>query len=237
MTERGSRSLSRSVDRFAVGPSRAAWEDGRLVVDVDEIAMVPFGRRAKGRVTIEPLGLPETAFALDPRAFHVWQPIAPSARVRVELERPSVAWEGLGYLDANAGAEPLETRFSDWEWSRAHRGEEAFVLYDARRRCGGETSLALRFPAAGGVEAIEPPPPAALPPAASWRVARATRSDPGYGARVAKTLEDTPFYARSLVETSIAGAPATAMHESLSLDRYSRSWVKLLLPFRMPRRV
>ncbi len=55
-------------------------------------------------------------------------------------------------------------------------------------------------------------------------------------ARVAKTLLDTPFYARSLVEHRIFGERAISMHESLDLTRFSKSYVKWMLPFRMPRR-
>jgi carotenoid 1,2-hydratase len=53
--------------------------------------------------------------------------------------------------------------------------------------------------------------------------------------KLRETLEDTPFYTRSILDTVLDGKPAEAMHESLSLTRYSSPWVKLLLPFRMPR--
>jgi carotenoid 1,2-hydratase len=52
---------------------------------------------------------------------------------------------------------------------------------------------------------------------------------------VISTLEDTPFYARSVVRTRLLGEPVTAMHESLSLDRFSALWVQAMLPFRIPR--
>ena len=45
------------------------------------------------------------------------------------------------------------------------------------------------------------------------------------------TLEDTPFYARSVL---VNGSDLT-MHESLSLDRFRSPWVQVMLPFRMPR--
>jgi carotenoid 1,2-hydratase len=50
-----------------------------------------------------------------------------------------------------------------------------------------------------------------------------------------QTLEDSPFYTRSVLSTHLLGEPATAMHESLSLDRFSTAWVQLMVPFRMPR--
>ena len=50
-----------------------------------------------------------------------------------------------------------------------------------------------------------------------------------------KTLEDTPFYARSLLDTHLLGQAAVAVHESLSLARFRSGWVQAMLPFRMPR--
>jgi len=52
---------------------------------------------------------------------------------------------------------------------------------------------------------------------------------------VRKTLEDTPFYARSALTAHLHGAPAAIMHESLSLDRFRAPIVRAMLPFRMPR--
>jgi carotenoid 1,2-hydratase len=54
-------------------------------------------------------------------------------------------------------------------------------------------------------------------------------------AEVTRTLEDTPFYARSLVRKRLLGSNALAVHESLDLDRFRQPWVQCLLPFRMPR--
>lgn len=62
------------------------------------------------------------------------------------------------------------------------------------------------------------------------------RSDAGHPARVLRTLEDGPFYARSLVGATWLGEPVQALHESLSLRRFSAPWVQAMLPFRMPRR-
>ena len=52
----------------------------------------------------------------------------------------------------------------------------------------------------------------------------------------ARTLEDTPFYARSLLDTCLLGEPVHGVHESLDLERFRSGWVQMLLPFRMPRR-
>jgi carotenoid 1,2-hydratase len=54
--------------------------------------------------------------------------------------------------------------------------------------------------------------------------------------RIAQTLEDTPFYARSVLRSGSSGAVSEPiMHESLDLDRFKKAWVRALLPFRMPR--
>jgi carotenoid 1,2-hydratase len=49
------------------------------------------------------------------------------------------------------------------------------------------------------------------------------------------TFEDTPFYNRSHVRTVIQGEALDGFHESLDLDRFASPWVRMLLPFRMPR--
>ena len=51
-----------------------------------------------------------------------------------------------------------------------------------------------------------------------------------------QTLEDAPFYARSVIATRLRGEDVTAVHESLSLDRFRAPWVQAMLPFRIPRR-
>ncbi|MDK0748921.1 hypothetical protein P7A58_15505, partial [Clostridium perfringens] len=94
---------------------------------------------------------------------------------------------------------------------------------------GTRLSLALRVERDGTLSRLPMPAAAPLPTTRIWRIARATHSEAG-AARIVGTLEDTPFYARSLVETTLLGRRATAVHESLDLDRFSRPWVKALLP-------
>jgi len=89
-------------------------------------------------------------------------------------------------------------------------------------------------PSYGSVADFEPPPRVPLS-GTGWRIARATRCEAGGTARAVETLEDTPFYARSLVATRLLGEDVVAMHESLSLRRFDTRWVQALLPFRMPR--
>ncbi len=63
---------------------------------------------------------------------HHWQPVAPLARIEVDIEG-SDGWQGEGYFDANWGSEPLEAGFRRWDWSRGSTGDSATILYDATR--------------------------------------------------------------------------------------------------------
>ncbi len=234
MTERGRGALVRSDDHLAVGRSSLTWDGTSLALDLDETTF-PLPSRVRGRVRVHPAALGERSYPLDAEGRHRWRPIAPTARVEVALDAPGLAWSGTGYLDANAGDEPLERGFAGWHWSRGRTRNGTTVCYDVRRRDGEATSLALHFRDDGSVAPFAPPPVNDLP-RTLWRIERATRADARYGARVLRTFEDTPFYARSLVATRLDGEPVQTFHESLSLDRFSRAWVRCLLPFRMPRR-
>lgn len=204
-----------------------------LVVRIDEVT-VPWPSRLRGTVRVHPGAFTGHEVALDPAARHRWWPVAPCARVEVVMASPSLRWNGGGYLDSNAGDEPIERGFSAWDWSRSTLEDGTAVLYDMSYRDGGARSFGLRFDRTGRVEPFDPPPRARLP-TTLWRVPRATRSDLGQPAGVVETLEDTPFYARSLVSAGLLGERVTAVHESLSLDRFASPWVQILLPFRMPR--
>jgi len=235
LTERGRRALRREPDALGIGPSGLRWDGSALVVDLCEVT-VPVPSRIRGRVRLIPEAWCDRSFALDAAGLHRWWPAAPCSRVEVDLERPALRWRGRAYLDTNAGDEPLEAGFVRWDWSRGALPDGGTaVLYDVERRTGDDLTLALRFAPDGGVAPFSPPPRAALP-GTGWRVRRATRADAGHAPSVRQTLEDTPFYARSLLATHLLGKPVEAVHESLSLDRFASPWVQLLLPFRMPRR-
>ncbi|PPD44823.1 MAG: hydratase [Methylocystis sp.] len=233
MTERGRQHVSRTRDALAIGPSSLEWRDGALAIRIDEIS-APIPRRIRGEIIIEPRAINETQFMLEAQGRHVWRPIAPMARVSLNLDAPALKWSGHAYFDTNAGDEPLEGGFSFWTWSRATLSDGAAILYDAERRRESPLSLAMRFDAAGDLELLEPPPRALLPPT-KWRVARHTRADDG-AAQVLRSFEDTPFYSRSLISGKFHGERTDWVNESLSLDRFANPIVRLMLPFRMPRR-
>jgi carotenoid 1,2-hydratase len=233
MTERRRGAVSRSRDALRIGRSRALWSGDGLDLEIDERA-APVPRRIRGRIRVRADALNARRFVLDEAGRHWWRPLMPFAEVEVDMDAPTLRWRGPGYVDQNAGAEPLESGFSRWTWSRAATARGATILYDAERRRGPPLSLALSFDAKCGFETRPPPPPATLS-RTRWRLARATRADDGRASAL-RSFEDTPFYARSLVAHTLFGETVQSFHESPSLDRFANPAVRLMLPFRMPRR-
>ncbi|WP_235830291.1 carotenoid 1,2-hydratase [Algihabitans albus] len=233
MTERGRPALERSASRLSIGPSALRWDGSALTVEIDEIA-VPLPRRVRGRVRLLPEALTERSFVLDGKERHRWWPLAPVSRIEVELDSPDLHWSGPAYLDSNGGEEPLETGFRFWAWSRAAHDEGTTIAYDAQRRDGSEVSLGLDFDRRGEVAEIELPPQTALR-SGLWGVRRPARGDRGE-VRLVRTFEDAPFYTRSQLTGRLCSREVEAVHESLDLDRFANPLIKLMLPFRMPRR-
>lgn len=235
MTERRRHAVSQTSASLGIGPSRMTWDGDVLTLDLDEIA-VPLPSRVRGTVRLRPAAINGRGFLLDAAGRHRWRPLAPAARVEVSLERPSSSWTGHAYFDTNDGDEPLEDAFRGWTWSRAQLGGgEAAIFYDVEDRDGrARPDIALHVNAGGQATDIRPPPGVSLP-RSTWRLGRATRSDGTV--RLVQALEDGPFYTRSVVQSEVLGQTVTAVTESLSLTRFATPWVKLLLPFRMPRRL
>lgn len=236
MTERGREALEVSEDSFNVGPSRLAWKNDCLELDVDEIS-VPLPRKVRGTIRLFPEAICANEFAIDPDRLHRWRPIAPCARIEVDMQHPRLKWRGDAYLDTNRGDAPLEEGFTSWTWSRSTLADgSCAILYDRVAVDRSHGSLALLVDPSGEIRALDAPPVTRLPASRIWRIPREARSDANSGTSVVETLEDTPFYARSLLDTTLHGAHVRTVHESLSLERFTQPWVQVLLPFRMPRR-
>lgn len=231
MTERSRRSLERDGTLFRVGPSHLAWRDGRLEIDIHERS-APLGLRISGRVVVEPAFLNSRHFLLDAGGRHHWRPIAPDARISVELNRPRLRWQGDGYVDTNAGERALEDDFARWNWSRAARQSETLITYAVTQVDGQDRALALSFDESGAICERELPAESQLP-GTLWQVDRPARSHAS--SVLLRTLEDTPFYARSVLSARDDDEQFLMMHESLDLERFRSRWVRTLLPFRMPR--
>jgi carotenoid 1,2-hydratase len=235
MTERGRGQTHRGQHAFTVGPSKVSWNGQALVIDIDEVN-VPIPMRVRGRVTVKPVGLSRFVTGLDAEALHRWGPIAPCSRVTVEMSNPKASWTGHAYMDSNEGDEPIERGFREWDWARAEMSNgDTAVIYDVRPAYGGDRVVAQRFAPSGETVAFEAPPRQALP-RSKWWIARHMRSEPGIAPSVTKTLEDTPFYVRSVVHSGLLGESLTSVHESLNIPRLVSLPVRLMLPWRMPRR-
>jgi carotenoid 1,2-hydratase len=229
MTERGSAKLQQSADTQRIGPSALHWDGAVLTAEIDE-RCAPLPRRLHGSIRLRPLIQQSEIFHLDAGKRHRWQPISPVATVDVSFDAPELSWSGEAYFDSNDGDVPLAEDFTSWQWARV--GDK--ILYDVEYPDGGSKNLALQIATDGTVNRFTAPPPQSLP-GTLWRMQRNLRADTGNDAQLLKTFEDAPFYARSMVATRIAGEPLTGVHESLSLKRFSAPWVRVLLPFRMPR--
>ncbi len=232
-TERGRAALRRGATSLSIGPSSLSWEDGVLTARIDEIT-APIPTRLRGTIRLFPGATTQHDFFLDANGNHRWRPVAPVSRVEVDLDRPRLSWAGGAYHDCNHGDEPMERAFREWDWCRAPVGDDTAILYNVSARDRSSLRLALRVDPAGTVSHFDVPPAVALPQT-KWRVSRSTGADPDYPVSVTQTLEDAPFYARSVLATKLLGRETTAFHESLDLDRFDARWVQALIPFRNPR--
>ena len=232
MTERSERHVTRSATEFQVHRSRLTADAQQLSLSIDEVC-VPLPRRIRGSIRVQSSASFGREYRLDDAGAHHWQPIAPAARIEVALERPCLHFEGRAYVDSNRGARALECDFAGWDWCRSHRAGGTRIDYHVVNRQGDERALALDFDATGNVRERGVSPGQAIAPT-RWGIRRTVRHEQA-AVRVVETLEDTPFYARTLLEMPGPDGPALAMHESLSLERFEQPWVRVLLPFRMPR--
>ena len=236
MTERGSNSTKRSADQLSIGPSQLRWTGDHLQIDVNEVC-VPFPQRVQGTVRVYPDALCNYSRALDDQGKHRWGPIAPCARIEVDLKKPGMKWQGHAYLDSNEGDEPIASPFKTWDWSRARlRDNTTAVIYDVMQTNGASTLLAERFKADGTWESFVPNVKREKLKNTPWRVDRGIRSDSTASTQVLQTLEDSPFYARSLLQTSLLGEQVVAMHETLQPQVLNSLALRLMLRWRMPRR-
>src|SRR5262249_39613906 len=105
-------------DTLSIGANFAVWNGSSLKILIDEIAAaVP--TRIRGTIRVHVETLTDWDVPLDDAEHHHWSPIAPCARVEVDLDHPRVKWTGDAYLDTNRGDVALEESFHGWTWSRA----------------------------------------------------------------------------------------------------------------------
>ncbi|RBI84730.1 carotenoid 1,2-hydratase [Rhodosalinus halophilus] len=235
MTDRGRQALRTSRDSFRVGPSALHWQDGALVIDVNEISSLPLVSRVRGQIRVTPVAMSSVEMLLTPDESHLWRPFAPNADIEVELEAPGWQWSGHGYFDANFGTRALEEDFAYWTWGRFPAAGGATCFYDATRLDGSTLAQAIHFDHDGGAHMVEPHPKTEFR-RSLWAVKRETRADPGYRPRQVLGMLDAPFYCRSAVRTQLDGEETVGVHEALDLTRFRTRWIKPMLAVRVPRR-
>lgn len=198
---------------------------------------MPLPFPVRGQVRLTPRCFNEQLFQIDRTGQHKWRPVLPLADVEVRLQSPDLTWQGQGYFDMNFGDTPLEHSFCYWDWSRVHtRDGMTGIAYNIDARDGTQQQLGLKFLKDGTHERLDPQPETDLARTSIFRIRRRTRPFESGGVQLGSTLEDTPFYSRSTIDARFEGQPALGVHESFDGDRLKQTLVKMMLPFRMPRR-
>lgn len=215
------------------------WQqtDEGLVLTINDRS-VPWGRPIVGRIVLRG----QRAKDHGPRVLcaegqHHWWPILPVAHIEVDMQSPKLHWRGHAYHDLNFGDAPLAQGFSRWSWMRTTRPEATDIVYAVHKRghdAAQAQTLSLTMHRDGTVTDRAVPPLQPLP-VSGWRL-RGVGCDLPDQPGALQLLEDTPFYRRSMWPVMHNGTPAgVVMHEALDMDRWQRSWVRALMPFRLRR--
>ena len=212
MTERGASPWRATPDQIRDRPERRGM--GRHV---------PHHPHRRGRRRRSPRGSAarcgcarrrsrERAFDLDAAGRHHWWPMAPVLPGRGRLERAGPALDAAAPISTPTTATSRwRTPSRSWTWCRADlaaRGGDP-LRRDAPRRLPPEPVAALRRRrrrAASIARRSRPP----LPPDAGSAACRARLAATTAASQVVRTFEDTPFYARSLLSSTLCGEAVTA---------------------------
>jgi carotenoid 1,2-hydratase len=241
MTERPAQVISTAAEHFVVGPSRLSYTgsasgQGTVRININEKA-APIPASVRGTIEITMKAQPKQYY-LHPNKEHVWWPVSPDSAIQVTLEQPRQSWRGRAYVDLNRGTRPLEQDIDYWCWSRQHHQRTTTIHYDVLHRGTSlnsppDDSLAISIDQHGIVSPQQAGQWQTLKKT-GWRMPRHARSKTG-SAAVIKTLEDTPFYSRSVIAANRHEPDITSIHESVSLNRFRQSVVQAMLHCRMPR--
>jgi len=96
MTDRGRTALRQTADCLTIGPSAMRWQDGSLVIEINEIASPPLISRVRGQIRVTPSALTTVELPLTPEGSHVWRPFGPTPTITVDLDAPGWRWQGHG---------------------------------------------------------------------------------------------------------------------------------------------
>jgi carotenoid 1,2-hydratase len=177
MTERTAKAIDRGEDHFHLRPQQRQLRRRQADLRHPQRPPPPFPIRCAARSSSSPRFEQGEQFTLDPQ----WPPrlaagLAQGAGGAPSSTSPELDWSGDGYVDMNAGLEPLEAGFKSWSWARTAMPDGAAILYDCQPAGGGEHGFALRIHEDGTTEHFEAPPEIALPNV-MWGVARPSRSE------------------------------------------------------------
>jgi carotenoid 1,2-hydratase len=234
LTESFASDVARSDNQLHIGQSRMQRDGQTLSFHLCEHE-APFGQRLIGSVRVHLPTRIGKRRALTASGLHTWQPVAPLARAEVRLEAPKCSFSGHAYVDTNAGSEPLEAGFQAWTWSRALLESGKSVLsYHCLDRSSVVSLMHIEIAPDGtaldlALDALHAQPLGIT----GFGLPRLAYTDSRAAISRLRTLESSPFYARSRFRTTLMGETAIVVHEQLSLTRFVAPWVQFLLPFRM----
>ena len=196
---------------------------------------MPVPRKLRGRVSVKYPYRNTKEYQLDHKGQHFWCPICPHADVNVRFDDPALSWRGKGYLDMNHGLQPIQKGFDYWDWSRIQFSDHnTHIRYVTDPVSGPQRALNLIIDPDGGMQAGQDTKNIFLPSTKIWQIKRRSGEIDRQTPRITQTMEDTPFYSRSIIAVdSVENGLGT--HESLSCKRLRSPVVKAMLPFRMPR--
>ena len=213
MTERGRRALqARHGHTWTIGPSALAWDGTALTIGIDEITRaVPVAharhgaRHPGGAHRPAPSGWTRAAAIAGGRS-------RPARGSRSSSTSPACAGAATAISTATPATSRWKTAFTTGTGrAPAPRDGSRHALRRARRDGGHAVAGIGAAIRTGSVEQFEPPPRRHLP-TTRW-LARGARAPGRMRARPRRwpqTLEDAPFYARSVLATHLLGEPVTA---------------------------
>ena len=230
--------VEREPHRLLLGQSSLSYTEAGLSAKLSERTKPFFQRmpkRIEGELSLHFQSPSEHVISLDSSGEHHWMGVAPHARIDVSLDEPDLSFSGHAYHDSNWGIAPLESAFHSWTWSRATLDEGTLVMYDVTESTDSTPQeRAALFRANGEVVELDQFDRAKLK-SGLWGIERSTRTDAYQSASIKHRLVDSPFYTRDVIKTTLMGQNVLAVHESLDLVRFQKSWVRFLIPFRIRR--
>lgn len=246
MTERHRDDVQVESNHIAIGPSSLSYSatnenSGKLTIDVNEWT-VPLPQRVKGQIVVDVQLQHDAQFNLDKKNCHQWWPAGPNSSISVNLEHPHKRWQGNAYVDMNQGKQPIENDLRYWSWSRFRLPSGTHIQYDVfnnkietdtASNADPDKAISIHVANNGMVQQIEPSTLYSLDRTA-WRMNRHARSDDSCP-KITHVLENTPFYTRSAIRSSVGRSWVTGINESVSLAHFKKPIVQAMLRFRMPR--